>query len=70
MNSFSARLKAALRTCAYRSSKSTAFSMPPFRAFCFFLSRGAVIGPTFHFNVSELKFGDVAYGKCHIQIAL
>ncbi|XP_077372587.1 hydrocephalus-inducing protein homolog [Festucalex cinctus] len=24
--------------------------------------RGCVIGPTFHFNVSELNFGDVAYG--------
>ncbi|KAI3371721.1 hypothetical protein L3Q82_024292, partial [Scortum barcoo] len=24
--------------------------------------RGCVIGPTFHFNISELNFGDVAYG--------
>lgn len=25
--------------------------------------RGCVIGPTFNFNVSELNFGDVAFGE-------
>lgn len=27
------------------------------------LSRGSVIGPTFHFNIPKLKFGVVSYGK-------
>ncbi|XP_077566662.1 hydrocephalus-inducing protein homolog isoform X1 [Stigmatopora nigra] len=30
--------------------------------------RGCVIGPTFHFNVSELNFGDVAFGFPKIEI--
>ncbi|XP_042266839.1 hydrocephalus-inducing protein homolog isoform X2 [Thunnus maccoyii] len=30
--------------------------------------RGCVIGPTFHFNVSELNFGDVGFGFPHTSI--
>lgn len=29
----------------------------------FFFFRGCVIGPTFHFNVLDLNFGDVGFGE-------
>lgn len=31
---------------------------------CLFPRRGCVIGPTFHFDVPSLRFGDVPFGEC------
>lgn len=31
----------------------------------FFIFRGCVVGPTFHFDVYELNFGDVAFGETY-----
>lgn len=35
---------------------------------CWVISRGAVIGPTFHFDVPKLKFGTVSYGFVNSQL--
>ena len=32
--------------------------------------RGRVIGPTFHFDVTELNLGDVAFGEVHEALSI
>ena len=35
---------------------------------CLCPHRGCVIGPTFHFNVPSLRFGDVSFGECALGL--
>lgn len=35
---------------------------------CLYPRRGCVIGPTFHFDVPSLRFGDVPFGECTLGV--
>lgn len=39
------------------------FLISIFKIFALRFCRGSVIGPTFHFDVEQLDFGNVSYGK-------